>query len=179
MTEQVNPPKGIGPMARREMRLAYAMLLPTFVIVLSIILFPLLANFWISFKPVQLADLRQAEIKINEQLRPKPTAAGEDVILRYRVRNSSQKDPVSDVFLRDTIPAGLIIGPVPEICNLNERELTCDLGDQEAGSRLEIKIPVMVEQYYLDTGIRPKDLPMQVSGSSTNVLTSFDFTLDN
>jgi len=179
MTEQVTPPKGIGSMAKREMRLAYAMLLPTFAIVLSIVLFPLLANFWISFKPVQLADLRQAEIKINEQLRPKPMAAGEDVILRYRVRNSSQKDPVSDVFLRDIIPAGLIIGAVPEICNLEERELSCDLGDQEAGSRLEIKIPVTVEQSYLDAGIRPKDLPMQVSGTSTNALTSFDFTFDN
>lgn len=91
MTEQVTPPKGIGSMAKREMRLAYAMLLPTFAIVLSIVLFPLLANFWISFKPVQLADLRQAEIKINEQLRPKPMAAGEDVILRYRVRNFHKK----------------------------------------------------------------------------------------
>ena len=179
MTQQATPPKGIGPMAKREMRLAYAMLLPTFAIVLSIVLFPLLANFWISFKSVQLADLRQAEIKVNEQLRPKPKAAGEDVILRYRVRNSSQKAPVSDVFLRDTIPTGLIIGAVPEICNLTARELTCDLGDQPAGSRLEIKIPVTVEQSYLDAGVRPKDQPMQVSGTSKNVLTSFDFTLDN
>jgi multiple sugar transport system permease protein len=179
MTEQASPPKGIGPMAKREMRLAYAMLLPTFAIVLSIVLFPLLANFWISFKSVELADLRQAEIMVNEQLRPRPKAAGEDVILRYRVRNSSQKDPVSDVFLRDTIPDGLIIGAVPEICELGGRELTCDLGNQDAGSRLEIKIPVTVEQSYLDAGIRPKDLPMQVSGSSKNILTSFDFTLDN
>ncbi len=52
------PPRGIGPMQRREARLAYGMLLPTFAIVVVIVLVPLLANFWVSFKPVQLADLR-------------------------------------------------------------------------------------------------------------------------
>ena len=51
MTEQtdragaVAPPDRLGPMARREMGLAYGMLLPTFAIVLAIVLGPLLANF--------------------------------------------------------------------------------------------------------------------------------------
>ena len=52
------PPKGLGPLAKREMRFAYALLLPTFLIVLSVVLFPLFANVWISFKPVNLGDLR-------------------------------------------------------------------------------------------------------------------------
>lgn len=63
------PPKGFGALAKREQRLAYLMLLPTFLIVLGIVLGPLLANFWISFKPVQLADLRAATTLVNEQLR--------------------------------------------------------------------------------------------------------------
>ena len=63
------PPRGIRPLARREMRLAYGMLLPTFIIVLAVVLGPLIANFWISFKPVQLADLRPASLLINERLR--------------------------------------------------------------------------------------------------------------
>ena len=52
-------------MARREMRLAYGMLLPTFVIVFGIVLVPLLANFWISFKPAQLGDLRPPTLIVN------------------------------------------------------------------------------------------------------------------
>ena len=45
---------------QKERFLAYRMLLPTFLIVLSIVLLPLLANFWISFKAVELGDLRAA-----------------------------------------------------------------------------------------------------------------------
>ena len=71
------PPKGIGRMARREMRLAYTMLLPTFLIVLAIVLWPLLANFWISAKPVQLGDLRPATLVVNERLRGDLQAAGD------------------------------------------------------------------------------------------------------
>ena len=48
----------LGPMARREAKLALWMLAPTFLIVMGIVLFPLLANFWISVKPVTLSDLR-------------------------------------------------------------------------------------------------------------------------
>ena len=54
------PPRQVGPLAKRERFLAYRMLLPTFLIVLSIVLLPLLANFWISFKAVELGDLRSA-----------------------------------------------------------------------------------------------------------------------
>jgi len=41
---QPKPPKGMGPLAKREMRFAYMLLLPTFLIVLSVVLFPLVAN---------------------------------------------------------------------------------------------------------------------------------------
>ncbi|MEO1115224.1 MAG: sugar ABC transporter permease, partial [Pseudomonadota bacterium] len=54
-SESLGPPKGVGPMQRREMWLAYLMLAPTFAIILMIVAGPLLANFWISVKPVQLA----------------------------------------------------------------------------------------------------------------------------
>ena len=39
--------KRSGPIAKRERRLAFAMLAPTALIILSIVLFPLFANFWI------------------------------------------------------------------------------------------------------------------------------------
>ena len=53
------PPKTIGRMARREMRFAYSMLAPTFLIVLAVVLMPLIANFWISFKPLPSPPLNR------------------------------------------------------------------------------------------------------------------------
>ena len=44
------PPRRRKTLAAREAQLAYWMLLPTFLIVFAIVLFPVLANFWISFK---------------------------------------------------------------------------------------------------------------------------------
>jgi len=42
------PMKSLSPLARLEARLALALLLPTVLIVLSIVLVPVAANFWIS-----------------------------------------------------------------------------------------------------------------------------------
>ncbi|MEP2945088.1 MAG: sugar ABC transporter permease [Lentilitoribacter sp.] len=173
------PPKGFGALAKREQRLAYLMLLPTFLIVLGIVLGPLLANFWISFKPVQLADLRAATTLVNEQLRPRPKAAGDEVIMRYRIRNSSQKDPITDVTLTDTVPAGLILQLSDERCSLDGRALSCDFGTIEAGGRFNLDIPTEVEQAYLDNGERPRDSKSILTGQSKNILTSFEFTLEN
>ena len=53
----------------REQRLAFSLLLPTFLLVFSIVLLPLTANFWISVKPVTLADLRPPTLIVKEQLR--------------------------------------------------------------------------------------------------------------
>ena len=173
------PPKHSGALARREMRLAYTMLLPTFLIVLGIVLGPLLANFWISFKPVQLADLRAARPLANEQLRPRPKSAGETVTLRYRIRNSSQKDPISNVVMRDVIPPGLTLSLSDERCRLNGQDFECSFGTMEAGSRFNLELPATVDQSYIDNGVRPRDSKAGFSGSSENVLTSFEFTLDN
>lgn len=173
------PPKAFGALAKREQRLAYIMLLPTFMIVLGIVLGPLLANFWISFKPVKLGDLRAATTLVNEQLRPRPKAAGEDVIMRYRIRNSSQKENITNVVMKDTIPAGLTLSLEDERCTLTGRDLVCDFGTMEAANRFNLDIPTLVDQIYIDNGERPRDTKVVLSGTSKNILTSFEFTLDN
>ena len=61
--------RGKGTLARREQRLAYGLLLPTFLLVFSIVMLPLIANFWISVKPITLADLRPPTLIVKEQLR--------------------------------------------------------------------------------------------------------------
>jgi len=42
----------------KESRLAFWMLLPTFTVVFAFVVFPVLWNIWLSFKPISLADLR-------------------------------------------------------------------------------------------------------------------------
>lgn len=179
ITETPQPPVRVGALARREQRLAYSLLLPTFLVVFGIVLIPLLANFWISFKPVQLADLRPATMLANEQLRPRPKAAGDNVVLRYRIRNSSQKDPIRAVTMRDLLPSGLDTTINDQRCSLTARVLVCDFGTIEAGGRFNLEFPVIASQTYLDNGERPRDVKAVFTGSARNVLTSGEFTLNN
>lgn len=174
------PPKKAGPLARREMRLAYTMLLPTFFIVLSIVLLPLLANFWISFKPVELGDLRAARPMVSERIRPKPKQAGQDVTLSYRIRNSSKKDAIEDAAFTDILPGGLTVTALPEECRLaGAGELRCVLGAVPAAGRLELKIPARVEQAFLDQGAGVRGSKPVFIYTTSNVLMRFEFTLDN
>lgn len=174
-----HPPKHVGSLAKRERFLAYRMLLPTFLIVLSIVLLPLLANFWISFKAVELGDLRAARPMFNEQLKPRAKEAGQEVILRYRIRNSSKKEALSDIKFNDELPAGLSVLSVPDVCALEARAFSCDIGTLEGGKRLDLEIPVLVEQSFIDNGIRPRSSKPLASYETVNVLTSFSFTLAN
>ena len=175
----VNPPKQVGPLARRERFLAYRMLLPTFLIVLSIVLLPLLANFWISFKAVELGDLRAARPMFNEQLKPRPKVADQEVTIRYRVRNSSKKEALSDVVFADELPEGLRVLSLPEICQQSGQELSCDIGIIEGGERLDVEIQARAEQAYIDNGIRARSSKPVASYETVNVLTSFSFTFAN
>lgn len=49
-------------LAQRDARLAYALLMPTFLVVMLIIIFPVVWNVWLSFKPVELRDLQSADL---------------------------------------------------------------------------------------------------------------------
>ena len=174
------PPKDRGPLSTGEMRLAYLMILPTLLIVMSIVLLPLLANFWISFKPVQLGDLRPPAVVANERLRPSPEAAGDSSEISYRLRNASQRGNVSEVVLRDTIPDGLTIsGDLDERCELNGASLVCQLGDYEAGQRETLKIPVTATEAFITNPVKPRSSKPVIVGDSDNILTNGLLTLDN
>jgi multiple sugar transport system permease protein len=174
------PPTGRGPLGKSEMLLAYSMIIPTLLIVLSIVLLPLLANFWISFKPVQLGDLRAPSVLANERIKPKPEAAGDNTEISYRLRNSSQKGAITDVTLNDELPAGLTLaGDLDNRCELQGNNLSCNLGVYEPGFRETLKIPVTAGQGYIDQPVNPRDTKPQLSGSADNILTNNKFTLDN
>lgn len=172
-------PTHVGALARRERTLAYSMLLPTFFVVLSIVIIPLLANFWISFKSVELGDLRAARPMINEQVKPRPKMAGQEVVVRYRVRNSSKKESLQDLVFVDQLPAGLMVDTTGSQCDLAADILTCQIGALAAGKRLDLALPAIVEQAYIDNGVRARTSKPTSSYETTNVLLSLDFTVSN
>lgn len=173
------PPKGIGKMARREMRLAYGMLAPTFLIVLAIVLGPLLANFWISLKPVRLGDLRPAAVSSNERLRGEIEAIGDKATLEYRVRNSSRKDAIESAGFSDVLPDGLRIVELDERCTISGQNLSCDLGDIDGGFRDRVLLEVEANADYLANPINPRSSKPTSLGITNNILTNFEFTLEN
>ena len=174
-----SPPLGTGPLAKREARLAWGLLFPTITAVALVVVLPLLAIFWISVKPVELGDLRPPEVVLREDIRGDSEAVGDEANIRYRLRNSSQEQPITGVTLADRLPEGLRVVDLDERCALDGRALLCDLGDWEPGFRENLMIPVVVEQAYLDNGLRPQDSEASTTGRSSNVLTNSTFTLDN
>lgn len=173
------PPKGIGPMQRREMRLAYLMLAPTFLIIMAIVAGPLLANFWISFKPVQLADLRPPTVLVNERVRGGPETAGDAATLEYRLRNSSREEEIRDVVLRDEVPAGFTVTGLPDVCALDGQALTCTIGTVEPGWRERLRLEGTVSDAFLSANRPERASEPEISGDANNVLTNLDFTLEN
>ncbi len=176
---ELGPPVGRGPLAKREAQLAWGLLFPTISAVALVVVLPLLAIFWISVKPVQLADLRAPEVVLREDIRGDAEAVGDEATIRYRLRNSSQDQPITGVTFADTIPEGLVVGDLDVRCELTGRDLLCDLGDWEPGTRDTLTIPVTIEQAYLDNGLRPQDSDATTTGASSNVLTNSTFTLEN
>ena len=177
--ERLGPPRRAGPMGRLEARLAYGMLLPTLLIVLAIVLFPLLVNFWISVKPVELADLRPPAPIANERVRGRVQQAGDKLTIEYRLRNSSQSKEIRGVVLEDTLPVGIIVSDVDARCRLDGKRLQCSLGDWPGGFRDRLTIEATVAEAYLASGANPRDSRPIMAGRSDYVLTNLDFTLEN
>ncbi|KIC50405.1 sugar ABC transporter permease [Tateyamaria sp. ANG-S1] len=169
------PPTTRGALERREARLAWSLLLPTITIVSLVIILPLLAIFWISFKPVGLADLRPVAPVIRESLRER---SGE-IVIEYRVRNSSQQKEIVGMGFTDTLHDGVTLGTLPEPCSVDGRLLRCAFGDVEGGFNERIRIPVTLDGdpdvlEEIVEGTEPAGF-----GSGDNILTNSEFTLDN
>ena len=101
MTDSIN--KNKSTLLKKEKRLALILLLPTILIVLSVVIFPLLANFWISFKPVSLGDLRPPKLILNERVKANSSGNSQLIEVHYRYRNSSIKYDLENVIINKYI----------------------------------------------------------------------------
>ena len=178
-----------GALARRERRLAYALLMPTFLLVLAVVLLPLLANFWISVKPVTLAELRPPSLILKEQVRGDIAATGGEARLEYRYRNSSMKYPLEEVVFTDSLPSGVVVTSLDPVCSLEDdgegdgTGLRCDLGELAGKERGKIRIGIAAADGFVGDKASFKasvkaSVPV-ASFTAYNVMTSFDFTLRN
>ena len=173
------PPKGTGPLQKREAKLAWAMLAPTLISASLVVILPLLAVFWISFKPVTLGDLRVAAPEVYERIRGKVEAAGDEAVLELRLTNSSRKTPLADVTMRDLLPEGMEILELDPRCSLDGRVLSCRFGDWAPGYREKLRMPFRASQAFVDTMPNPRDSVATFTSRSSSVLLNTTFTLDN
>ena len=122
-----------SPLSRKEKKLAFLLLLPTVFLVLSIVLFPLIANFWISFKPISLGDLRPPKLILKENIRNKLSPTNDFAKIQYRYRNSSSKYHLNNVTFSDLLPKGITVTTInsKHNCSIENSKLICKLGKIE------------------------------------------------
>jgi len=172
--------KRYGSVTAREARLALWMLLPAFLIVFAVIVFPVLANFWISAKQVRLGDLRPAVPSVREFVAEVPSEPGDTLVLEYRLRNSSRNVPIHDVELAATIPPGLELDSTDRRCDVEDGRVRCYWESWEGGYSDTLTFTFTASEAYFDADIDERaPTEADITGSSVNVLTTFDFTLDN
>ena len=106
-------------LSNSEKRTAYILTLPAVCLVFAIILFPIFANIWISFKEVQLKDIRIPEPRAKEIVKTIPDEQNKIKIV-YKLRNSSLLQEIRNVKFEDKFPNNFKIfsifrGPISKI----------------------------------------------------------------
>ena len=179
MTDNIN--KNKSTLLKKEKRLALILLLPTILIVLSVVIFPLLANFWISFKPVSLGDLRPPKLILKERVKANLSDNSKLIEVHYRYRNSSIKYDLENVIIKDKIPSSFTVKNIQpsRFCKVNLKELICDLNKVSSKSSGKIILKIHKnDQWQKNLDNLKKTKPL-VSFKSKNVLTSFEFSTEN
>ncbi|MGH1465282.1 MAG: carbohydrate ABC transporter permease [Cognatishimia sp.] len=171
-----SPPTGRGALAKGEARLAWSLLAPTIAIITLVVVLPLLSIFWISFKPVKLADLRPAQVVVKESLRTR----GDIPQLEYRIRNSSRDNIIANSGFTDTLPNSItLLGDLPPQCLLTGRDINCDFGDLEAGFSERYRIDVAVQGDIEAAEEAVEGSEPNAFGKADHILTNSKFSLEN
>ncbi len=167
-------------LAAQEARLAFWMLLPALLIVASIILFPVIANFWISFKSIGLGDLRPPVAVIRERVTAFPEQPGEELAVSYQVRNSSRERQLTDVIITADIPEGLTPVEPAGMWEFENRQMTAGFAQWEGGRSETFEVRFLADEAFFQADV-PERSPTsaEVISSSKNALIHSPFTLEN
>ena len=126
-------------LANTEKKTAYILTLPAVLLVFSIILFPIFANIWISFKEVELKDIRIPEPrakKIVKSISDEPTK----IKILYKLRNSSLIQEIRDVSFQDNFPKNFEIENLDPRCSYKKYNLKCEFGNWPAKYRENFQV---------------------------------------
>ena len=121
-------------LSKIEKRTAYTLLLPAVFLVFAIVLFPIFANVWISFKEVGLKDIRIPEPRAKKIVKSVFEDASKIKIL-YKLRNSSLLQEIRDVSFQDKFPKNFEIEKLDPRCEFEKYTLKCKFGDWPAKYR--------------------------------------------
>ncbi|MDC3054883.1 ABC transporter permease subunit [Candidatus Pelagibacter sp.] len=165
-------------LAKIEKRTAYLLILPSVLLVFSIILFPIFSNIWISFKNVELKDLRIPEPRAKKLVKSINDNPNQIKVI-YKLRNSSLTQEITNVKFKDKYPDDLEPISLNNKCQFKSNLLKCELGNWPKKYRENLEI---VFQNNNNQEISKKELKSykpKLSGKSQNILLTYEFTLNN
>ena len=93
-------------LSKLEKRTAYTLVLPAVLLVFAIVLFPIFANIWISFKDIELKDIRIPEPRAKKIVKSISENQSELKII-YKLRNSSLIQEIRNVQFQDKFPTNI------------------------------------------------------------------------
>ncbi len=165
-------------LAKIEKRTAYLLILPSVLLVFSIILFPIFSNIWISFKNVELKDLRIPEPRAKKLVKSINDNPNQIKVI-YKLRNSSLTQEITNVKFKDKYPDDIEPISLNNKCQFKSNLLKCELGNWPKKYRENLEI---VFQNINNQEISKKELKSykpKLSGKSQNILLTYEFTLNN
>ena len=118
-------------LSKLEKRTAYTLVLPAVLLVFAIVLFPIFANIWISFKEVQLKDIRIPEPRAKKIVK----SISEDntkLKIVYRLRNSSLIEDINNIEFLDKLPKNIEPIDLDSRCTFESKKIKCNFGNWEA-----------------------------------------------
>ena len=165
-------------LAKTEKRTAYILTLPAVFLVFAIVLFPIFANVWISFKEVELKDIRIPEPRAKKIIKSIPEDPTKLKIV-YKLRNSSLIQKISDVEFKDKLPSNVIPVELDSRCEFKSKIIKCQFGEWEAKYRENFEVLIKNENNNeIDKKVIKSQKP-SLSGKADNILLTTNFTLKN
>ncbi len=126
-------------LAKIEKRTAYLLILPSVLLVFSIILFPIFSNIWISFKNVELKDLRIPEPRAKKLVKSINDNPNQIKVI-YKLRNSSLTQEITNVKFKDKYPDDIEPISLNNKCQFKSNLLKCELGNWPKKYRENLEI---------------------------------------
>ncbi|MDC3016421.1 sugar ABC transporter permease [Candidatus Pelagibacter sp.] len=165
-------------LTKLEKRTAYTLVLPAVLLVFAIVLFPIFANVWISFKDIELKDIRIPEPRAKKIVKSISENQSELKII-YKLRNSSLIQEIRDVQFQDKLPTNVSPINLDQRCNFQSKKVICNFGNWQAKYRENFEITIQNNNgEKIDKKIIKSQKPI-LSGKADNPLLTTNFTLNN